>query len=88
MLCSALTTANLSPIVPEGAYYVLADVGEHGFADARTAAMTLLERTGVASIPGTAFFRGATGERFVRFCFAKEDAVLEEACRRLAEFRA
>ncbi len=87
MLCSALDAANLSPIVPEGAYYVLADVGAHGFPNARAAAMTLLERAGVAAIPGTSFFRGTTGERFLRFCFAKEDAVLEEACRRLAEFK-
>jgi aminotransferase len=87
MLCTALAAANLSPIVPEGAYYVLADTGAHGFPNARAAAMTLLERTGVAAIPGTAFFRGASGERFLRFCYAKEDAVLAEACRRLAEFK-
>lgn len=87
MLCSALESAKLSPVWPEGAYYVLADVGAHGFPGARAAAMALLERTGVASVPGTSFFRGAAGERFLRFCFAKEDAVLEEACRRLAQLR-
>ncbi len=86
VLCAALESANLSPIWPEGAYYVLADIGAHGFTNAREGAMALLERTGVAAIPGTAFFRGASGERFLRFCFAKEDAVLEEAARRLARF--
>ena len=45
--------------------------------------MIVLERTKVASIPGTAFYRGAPGDRLLRFCFAKEDDVLEEACRRL-----
>ena len=45
--------------------------------------MHLLEKTRVASIPGSAFYRGQTGEKLLRFCFAKDDDVLEEACRRL-----
>lgn len=87
MTCSALEEAGLVPITPEGAYYVLADIGDLGFANAREAAMHLLERTGVATIPGSAFYHDATGERFLRLCFAKEDDVLAEACRRLRTFR-
>jgi aminotransferase len=45
--------------------------------------MTILDRARVASIPGTAFYRGAPGDRLLRFCFAKEDSVLEEASQRL-----
>ena len=86
--CDALDAAGLAPIVPEGAYYVLADVGRLGLATAREAALALLEEARVATIPGTAFFRGAEGERFVRVCFAKEDDVLAEACRRIRAFRA
>jgi aminotransferase len=52
-------------------------------ADAREAAMYLLETTGVASIPGSAFYRGSAGENLLRFCFAKDDGVLAEACKRL-----
>jgi aminotransferase len=84
--CDALAAAGMRPIVPQGAYYVLADVGHLGYATARDAAMDLLERAGVASIPGTSFYRGATGERLLRFCFATEDATLEEACRRIRSF--
>jgi aminotransferase len=80
-ICDALRAARLPPIVPEGSYYVLADCSR--IAPAREAAMIVLERTKVASIPGTAFYRGAPGDRLLRFCFAKEDDVLEEACRRL-----
>ena len=83
LMCSTLAAAGLSPIVPQGAYYVLADCTRLGFATAREAAMALLERTRVASVPGTAFYRGATGEKLLRFCFAKDDDVLAEACRRL-----
>jgi len=87
-LCDALEAAQLTPIRPEGAYYVLADARALGAPDARAAAQGLLERTGVASIPGTAFFRGTAGDQLLRFCYAKEHGVLEEACRRLVRGRA
>ena len=83
ILCGALDEAGLSPIVPEGAYYVLADATRLSCDTSRDAALTLLERTKVASVPGSAFTRGAPGERLLRFCFAKEDDVLDEAARRL-----
>ena len=82
-ICQALHAAHLEPIVPQGAYYVLADCARLGQPTARGAAMELLERTRVASVPGSAFYRGAAGEGLLRFCFAKDDAVLDEACRRL-----
>jgi aminotransferase len=85
-LCGALTATGMEPIVPEGAYYVLADISGWGFASAREAAMALLERGKVASVPGSAFYRGATGEGLLRFCFAKDDDVLDEACRRIRRF--
>ena len=88
LLCPALEAAGLSPIVPQGAYYVLADVTRLGHATAMDAAMDLLENGGVASVPGSAFYRGATGEKLVRFCYAKEDDVLEQAVERLRTFRA
>jgi aminotransferase len=86
LLCEALAAARLDPIVPEGAYYVLADCTRLGHATSRDAAMALLERAGVASVPGSAFYRGATGETLLRFCFAKEDELLTEAARRLRSF--
>jgi aminotransferase len=86
-ICVALGRARLSPIVPQGAYYVLADCSRLGFPTSREAAMHLLETTRVASVPGSAFFRGADGEKLLRFCFAKDDGVLDEACRRLAALR-
>jgi aminotransferase len=45
--------------------------------------MYLLDETGVASVPGETFFTGPEGKAIVRFCFAKEDDVIEDACRRL-----
>jgi aminotransferase len=84
-ICSALVAAGLPPVVPQGAYYVLADCSALGQPTARDAAMHLLETVQVASIPGSAFYRegSSAGESLLRFCFAKDDAVLDEACQRL-----
>ena len=82
-LCSALTEAGLNPFIPEGAYYVLADVSSLPGPSSKEKAMFLLKQSGVASVPGEAFFQSSQGKNIVRFCFAKPDDVLDEACRRL-----
>ncbi len=87
-ICAALNDAGLTPIVPQGAYYVLADVSHLGFETSKQAAMALLEETRVASIPGSAFYQSAAGEGLLRFCFAKSDEELGEAARRIRTFRA
>ena len=73
---SAGTGQPRSRSCPRAPYYVLADIGHLGFANARDAAMAILEQTKVATIPGTSFFQGAAGEKLVRVCYAKEDDVL------------
>ena len=82
--CSALTKAGLTPSIPQGAYYVLADASRLPGATGKERAMFLLERIGLASVPGEAFFSGPEGSRFVRFSYAKVDADIDDACRRLA----
>jgi aminotransferase len=82
-LCSALKDAGLTPYVPKGAYYVLADVRRLGKKTSKEAAMHLLEHAKIASVPGTSFYADPVGETLTRFCFAKDDDVLEEAARRL-----
>jgi aminotransferase len=80
MLCAALADVGLTPSIPQGAYYVLADVTNLPGATAREKARTLLRNTGVAAVAGTAFFAGGRGENLIRFCFAKRDHDLERAC--------
>jgi aminotransferase len=91
-ICAALTAAGLTPSVPAGAYYVLADSTRIPGANARQKARRLLADTGIAAVAGSAFFEADEkglnpGENLLRFCFAKKDAELVEACRRLAEYR-
>jgi len=83
LLCSTLADVGLSPMVPQGAYYVLADASRLPGCNSKEKAMHLLRRTGVASVPGDAFYESAAGRDLVRFCFAKAEAELEEARDRL-----
>ncbi len=85
LLVEALRAAGLTPHVPDGAYYILASSGMLRGADAAEKSRDLLGRTGVAAVAGSAFFRpGAPrAEDLLRFCFAKKDADLRDACERL-----
>ena len=82
-MLSALTDAGLTPSVPAGAYYVLADATKIPGKTSAEKARHLLAVTGVASVAGSAFFRPGRGESILRFCFAKKDKDLDEACERL-----
>jgi aminotransferase len=62
---------------------VLADANLLGGKSSKEKSMTLLRETGVATVAGSAFYHGAGGDNLLRFCFAKTDAELEAACRRL-----
>jgi aminotransferase len=83
MLASALRDAGFDPLVPQGAYYMLAEYPRSLGSDDRSAANALLERARVASVPGSAFYASDRGKSLLRFCFAKDFASLEEACRRI-----
>ncbi len=79
-ICGALDRAGFQPCIPQGAYYVLCDISRVPGASAKEKTLNLLEKTGVAAVPGSAFYHDQTGETLARFCFAKEDPVLDEAC--------
>jgi aminotransferase len=69
---------------PGGAYYVMADISGFGFPDDTAFALHLLERAGVAAVPGSSFFSNpADGHSLIRFCFCKKYETLEQARQRL-----
>jgi len=82
-LLSALRHAGMEASVPPGAYYILANASRLPGKKAAEKARNLLAATGVAAVAGSAFFRPGRGEDLMRFCFAKQDAELDEACERL-----
>lgn len=83
LLCGTLSEVGLLPYTPKGSYYVLADVRKLPGKNSKERALYLLNKTGVASVPGQAFYHDGSGEDLVRFCFAKRREVLESACDRL-----
>jgi aminotransferase len=87
-LCDALTAAGLTPAIPAGAYYVLADVSSIEGERASVKARNLLRDTGVAAVAGSAFYGAGRGEDILRFCFAKQPDDLDRACEALLRFRA
>lgn len=85
--CQVLQDIGLSPTIPQGAYYVLADVSCLPGGTGKERAMYLLEKTGVAGVPGEAFFQGDKGASYVRFSFAKTDEDIDAACERLRSLK-
>jgi aminotransferase len=89
MMCEALEAAGFDVPWPQGSYYVLASfaplMGQRaGFEDPPTASRTLIREAGVATVPGHSFFSNPEdGRHYVRFCYAKEFPVLEQACNQL-----
>ncbi|HEY8536928.1 MAG TPA: aminotransferase class I/II-fold pyridoxal phosphate-dependent enzyme [Vicinamibacterales bacterium] len=74
---------------PAGAYYVMADITPFGHDDDVAFARYLVEEVGVATVPGSSFYRDGTGGRTkVRFCFSKRDETLRAADERLARLHA
>jgi aminotransferase len=84
LLVRTLRDLGFTPYVPEGSYYLLAAFEKGRWANAKTATEAILERVGVATVPGSAFYRNpADGDNQLRFCYAKQMPDLEEACARL-----
>lgn len=85
-ICNALLEARLTPRIPQGSYYVLADVSHLPGRSSKEKALYLLSKTGIATVPDEAFFHAPEEPNLVRFCFAKRDEELDEACKRLERF--
>jgi aspartate/methionine/tyrosine aminotransferase len=73
---------------PRGAYYIMTDVGHFGFSDDVAFALHLVEKFGVATVPGSSFYsRSSLGATKVRFCFPKKRETLEQAAEKLESFK-
>lgn len=83
LLYNALTKAGFGCTMPEGAYYILADIPQGAGMDDMDFARHMVSEAGVAAVPGSSFYRSETGKRKLRFTFSKRDETLIEAARRL-----
>lgn len=84
MLFEALNGAGLKCRSPQGAYYIMADIGHLGFRDDFEAADFMLDEVGVSSVPGSSFYhRAELGRSMLRFTFSKSDETIGAAAERL-----
>lgn len=84
-LLGILTGAGFRCFRPAGAYYVMTDISNFGFADDISFVRHLINHVGLAAVPGSSFFsRPELGKHFVRFCFCKKPETLAAAGERLA----
>jgi aspartate/methionine/tyrosine aminotransferase len=79
-----LDESGLSTAPPHGAYYMMVDVSHLGLGDDVQTARHLVEKVGVASVPGSSFFSvPELGRSTVRIAFCKRLETLEAAGERL-----
>ena len=84
MLYNALTGSGFKCKLPQGAYYILADISAFDKGDDVTFAHYLASEIGVAVVPGSSFYKNPEmGASMVRFTFSKSNATLQEASDRL-----
>jgi len=88
-LGGGLTAAGYAVLPAVGTWFVNLDLEASGLpADDEAVADRMVREAGVAAIPVSAFYRDDPERGFLRLCFAKEDATLDEAVERLGRFRA
>jgi len=83
LLCDALVATNrVETLKPDGALYAFLKID--GLTDSRSAAIDIVDKTGVGLAPGTAF--GAGGKLFLRACFLRDPAQVAVAAERLCDY--
>jgi aspartate/methionine/tyrosine aminotransferase len=91
-LCEALVDTGFNLVPPKGAYYIMADahrlIDQFSASDAHSFSLKLIQLTGIAAVPGTAFYhKTEMGNKQVRFCFAKSPATMDDICLRLNKLK-
>jgi aspartate/methionine/tyrosine aminotransferase len=80
-----LSRAGFECFKPSGAYYIMTDISRFGFSDDVAFARYLVEKIGLAVVPGSSFYKDAAdGARQVRYTFCKKDSTLDAAEERLS----
>jgi aminotransferase len=83
-----LSEADLNPMLPKGAYYIMCDIGSWGYPNDVEFSRFLVKDIGVATVPGSSFFNDpATGKDIIRFTFCKKEETLAAAEERLKKLR-
>jgi aminotransferase len=85
MIIRVLSEAGFQCFHPHGAYYVMTDISAFGFSSDTNFASFLVDKIGVAAVPGSSFYHNfSSGRQQIRFCFCKKYETLKEAGKRLS----
>ena len=82
LFIDGLDKLGLNFVEPEGAYYVMIDISDFGYASDTEFCYDLAKEVGVGAVPGSSFFKEENND-FIRLHFAKKDETLNEALERL-----
>lgn len=86
LFLTGLDRIGIAHTVPEGAYYILLDISEYGYASDLDFCEKLAQYVGVGAVPGSSFFKEPEN-RFIRLHFAKKNETLNDALERLSAIR-
>jgi aspartate/methionine/tyrosine aminotransferase len=87
-LAAALSREGFAVLPSQGTYFLNLDLSASGIDEPdRAFALRAVKAAGVASIPVSALYEEAPITSILRLCFAKQDAVLDEAVSRLVHAR-
>ena len=88
-LLQALTDVGFRCVRPSGAYYIMAEIEPFGWDDDVAFAIYLASEIGVATVPGSSFYRPGhpDAKKFIRFCFCKEMSTLQAAVAKLQKLK-
>lgn len=86
-LLQVFTELSIPVFRPAGAYYMMIQIDGLGYRDDEAFAMALVEKGGIATVPGSSFYHHSEdGRDKVRLCFAKKWSTLYEVRDRLQKF--
>lgn len=86
LFLKGLDDLGIAHTTPQGAYYVLLDISEFGYASDLEFCEVLARDVGVGAVPGSSFFRESVNH-LIRMHFAKKDDTLNEALNRLESMK-
>lgn len=84
ILTEALSKVGFDVYGSRSNFYAWAKIPEN-FADSESLTQFLIEKGQVAGVPGTAFTDSAAGEKYMRFCFAREEDMLIKAAQQIVK---
>ena len=86
LFLKGLDDLKIAHTVPEGAYYIMLDIGEFGYESDLTFCEDLAAKVGVGAVPGSSFFREDVNH-LIRLHFAKNDETLYAALNKLENIK-